>query len=539
MNLAEHLKVRTPLIWVQTDEPRRVINEVAFHEQTRPIFRLDVMDGLVTWNAELNRWRKVLVPAGDDQYLPTNDMNIALMHTWHERAVMLVDHAHLQAEGLIGLFGHTARKYLDAFFEDDQDQMPATYILMSCKDEVPPEIARDMVRVTFELPDAAQLTDMIHHIDRSTGLNVLEDTDLTPHVRAGLGMSEFEFAQAAALSLEQNSELVPEFINTIKLANLKAGGVLELRIPRIKFDEVGGLDQAKELLRRVAWTWKHPAESKEYGLEPLRRVLLVGVPGSGKSAVCEAASDALGLELAKFGTSQMMSKWVGESEQNMRRAFAQVRAMAPLTLWIDEFGRDMSGGQSSASTDGGTTDRVHGEFLQGIQELPEDVFLVCAANRIDGLPPEMLRADRFDKVMFVGFPTIEERVEIFRIHLGEQYPNFDLEKLAAATPTFTGAEIKALIKEVRFRIVGDHQRPPTTDDIVKFAPKMKGRVWVNHRQAIAEMYKRAKSEWDWASSAQEKEAELLLAAVSSPQHQQPASAAKGKLDNAFASALKT
>lgn len=536
MKLAEHLKVRTPLIWVQSDEPRRVINKVAAIEEDRKVFRMDVVDGLVVWERNKERWLKVLAELAPDQFVPTNEFNAALWHCYKERGVMLIENAHLSAEALIGFLGFISRNYVDAFYADDFDMIPATFVLISCKDEIPAEIARDIVRVRFELPDAEEIAEIVHFIDESTNKELVNE-DITRHVRAGLGMSEFEFAQACALSLDEHKKLEPQVINAIKLENLKAGGLLEMRTPAIKMADIGGLDQAKELLQRVGWTWKHPAEAAKFGLEPLRRLLLVGVPGSGKSAICEAAADALQLELAKFGASQMMSKWVGESEANMRRAFAQVRAMKPLTLWIDEFGRDMSGGQSSGSVDGGTTDRVHGEFLQGIQELPDEVFLVCAANRIDGLPPEMLRADRFDKIMFVGFPTHSERAEIFGIHLGEFAEEYDLDQLAQLTPYFTGAEIKALIKEVRFRIAGDHHRMPTTEDLAAFAPKMKGRVWVNRREQILEMYGRAKSEWDWASSEQEEEADRVLASGRGQAGVKPAPQAKTKLDNVFGAAL--
>lgn len=538
MSFVDHLNVKTPLLWVQSDEPRRVINDVVLHTEGRQVFRIDVMEGFVEWSSDQERWLKVLVELEPGEPLvPTSNLSIALIYTLEQRGVLLLEHVHKTIEDLVVFFSHVAKSYVDAFYADDNDQIPATFVLISCKDEVPPELARDTVKVRYELPTEEQIRETIRFVDKQSGGN-LQGTDITPFVRAGLGMSEFELAQTCALSLRQNNKLDAEFINNTKLDKLKADGLLEIRVPTIKLADIGGLDRAKELFRRVSWTWNNAEESKEYGGEPLRRVLLVGVPGTGKSAICEAAADALGLELAKFGTSQMMNKYVGESEANMRRAFNQVKAMKPLVLWIDEFGRDMSGGQSSSSVDGGTTDRVHGEFLQGIQELPNEVFLMCAANRIEDLPPEMLRADRFDKVMFVGFPTLDERIEIFRIHLGAQHVNFDLAKLAQVTPTFTGAEIKALIKEVRFQVIGDHHRAPTTDDIVAFAPQMKGRIWTNHRDQVKNMYTRAKTEWDWASSKQEAEADQILGTAANPQQLVNRQAEQQKIGNMFSGALK-
>mgnify|MGYP000214883789 CR=1 FL=1 len=100
-----------------------------------------------------------------------------------------------------------------------------------------------------------------------------------------------------------------------------------------------------------------------------------------------AVNKAISLE------DKLSSKVIGQSEANMRAVFKQIKLMSPLCVWIDEFGRDLSGGSSSSHVDGGTTDRVHGEFLTGLQELPEETFLLCAANQLEALRPEMLRAD--------------------------------------------------------------------------------------------------------------------------------------------------
>lgn len=534
MSLVDYLNIRSPLLWVMTDEPRRVINDVTLNVSNRAVYRLDLMDGFVQWEPESKRWLKVVVEIAPGEEGSTNDLQLALLHCYQERGVMLLDHAHQTVEMLMAFLSYVARTYVDAFMEDNLDRIPATYVLMSCKDEVPPELVRDTVKITYGLPTEDEVRTLIVNADKRTA-NQLNGIDITPYVRAGLGMSEMELAQTCKLSVSQFGNLNPEFINQTKMDKLKSDGILEIRIPKLKLEDIGGLDQIKTLMQRVAWTWNNPEESKRHGLEPLRRILLVGVSGTGKSAICEAAASALGLELAKFGTTQMMDKFVGESEKNMRRAFAQVKAMKPLVLWIDEFGRDMSGGQSSGSVDGGTTDRVHGEFLQGLQELPDEVFLVCAANNISNLAPELTRADRFDKIMFVGFPTLEERVEIFRIHLGAEHTKFDLNALASVTATFTGAEIKALLKEVRFNVVGDHHRAPNTKDIIAFAPRMKGRVWINHQESIREMYAKAKTEWAWASSAQEKEADLIISL--SPHNQfQPQD--RSKIDSMFGSAVK-
>jgi len=183
-----------------------------------------------------------------------------------------------------------------------------------------------------------------------------------------------------------------------------------------------------------------------------------------------------------------------------------------LCVWIDEFGRDLSGGASSSHVDGGTTDRVHGEFLTGLQELPENVFLICAANQLENLRPEMLRADRFDKIMFVGLPSFVERESIFEIYLSsiKTDHSFNLSALASATAGFTGAEIKSLIKETKFYVVSSEYRPINTEDILTYAPNMRNILWNKSRQTIKDLYSTALEQWDFASSTQLEDAPLIL-----------------------------
>jgi SpoVK/Ycf46/Vps4 family AAA+-type ATPase len=207
-----------------------------------------------------------------------------------------------------------------------------------------------------------------------------------------------------------------------------------------------------------------------------------------------------------------MNSFIGQSEQNMRAVFKQINVMAPLCVWIDEFGRDLSGGASSSHVDGGTTDRVHGEFLTGLQELPENAFLMCAANQLEHLKPEMLRADRFDKIMFVGLPSFEERMDILNIYLSDIKTDhiFNLEEISNATQYFTGAEIKSLIKEVKFNIASSELRTINTNDIVSYAPRMRNILWNKSRGMIQDLYSTAIEQWDWASSSQLEDAKNIL-----------------------------
>lgn len=512
MSLIEHLRLGTPLVWSQTDEPERVIDFIGAFAQ-RDVYRIDPFRGLVRYvNGE---WKVVVVETMTMEGLqegPTYDFGASLRFVYDHGGIFIISNAHLVVEKLLDFFSGIYGQYRTAFQDDDYDKIPMQLIFLSCKADVPPEISRHVANAGFSLPSQEELAGILAHIDQNLGTNedgkrALEEKTLKTGrlSRAGLGLTEQEFVQGSLLSLRNGGQITAEYIEKFKREKIKAQGILEIRRPQIGLDDIGGLDLAKDLINNVVWAWDNPEEAEKFGIQPLRRILMLGVPGTGKSAICEAIAKTFDFDLAKFGVSSMMSKWIGESEANMRYAFAQVNAMQPIVCWMDELGRDLSG--SGSANDSGTTDRVHGEFLTGIQELGPRVFLVGAANRVDGLPPEMLRADRFDKILFVGFPTAEERADIFRIHLGRDIADeFNLNELADATPMFTGAEIKALVKEAKFRVSSSLRRQITTEDLTAMAPLQKNRVWLKHQGQVRSMYEHAMYMCEWASSQQLSEA---------------------------------
>ena len=507
MNLRTHLDVGTPLIWVNSDEPDRVIDIVSL-TSTRPIFKVDPFNGFSTYVNGL--WKKVLVELEGIEK-GTFSFEVAFDYAIKNKGVFIIPNAHLLAEKLVDILGGLYSQYRNVYMKtNDVAELPLQLVMISCNAEIPPEILRNVAVTHIGLPSELDIANLSAHIQTSTKTaNVLtEDLDLTKLGRAGIGLTESEFVQAAISSIIETKRLDPEFIARFKLSKLKEGGILEIRRPKLSLDDIGGMDNAKKIIKAAVWTWDNPDKAEEFKVIPIRRILMVGVPGTGKSALCEGTAKSLGLDLAKTGISSNMSKWIGESESNMRKTFQQIHAMAPLVCWMDELGRDLSG--SGSSNDSGTTDRVHGEFLTGLQELPNNVFLMAAANRIDGIPPEMLRAGRFDKILFVGFPTHEERMDIFDIHLGERETVFDLDALSAATSSFTGAEIESLIKETRFNVSTQEQRHINGDDIIVNIATQRNRVWLKFRQEILAMYSRAITEWEWASSGQYEEAQLVL-----------------------------
>ena len=220
------------------------------------------------------------------------------------------------------------------------------------------------------------------------------------------------------------------------------------------------------LKRRRAFT----AEARKYGLPIPKGELTIGIPGCGKSLGARATARVLGVPLLRLDASKLFGSLVGESERNLRAAIATAEAIAPCVLWIDEIEKGFSGGKSSGSTDGGTSARVLGTFLQWLQDKSAAVYLYATANDVSQLPPEFLRKGRWDEIWFVDLPTVAERVAIWKIQIakyGRQPADFDCEMLARMTDGFTGAEIEALFREALFAAFdGDKLNPPEPTDLL-------------------------------------------------------------------------
>jgi SpoVK/Ycf46/Vps4 family AAA+-type ATPase len=209
--------------------------------------------------------------------------------------------------------------------------------------------------------------------------------------------------------------------------------------------------QVADLAGLKAWLAKRkniimePQRAAEFGLSFPKGVLLVGVPGCGKSLCAKAVATEWGLPLLKLDSAALYNKYMGETEKNFRRAMHTAERIAPVILWIDELEKAFASG---GTEDGGVSQRVLGTFLSWMQERDGDVFIVATANDVSRLPAEFLRKGRFDEIFFVDLPDAEARRAIFDIHLrkrGKDPASLPLDELVHATDQFSGAEIEQVI----------------------------------------------------------------------------------------------
>ncbi len=327
-------------------------------------------------------------------------------------------------------------------------------------------------------------------------------------IESALGLTIMEAEKAFSLAYIENESLsgaeVPLIIRE-KENIIKKSGYLEYYHPKEEMKDVGGLANLKDWLEKRGRGFDKGA--KDFGLTYPRGILLLGIPGTGKSLTAKAVWNLWHFPLLRLDMGKIFGGIVGESEKNIREALNIAEAIAPSILWIDEIEKGMSGISSSGSTDGGTTARVLGTFLTWLQEKTKPVFVVATANDISQLPPELLRKGRVDEIFFVDLPTENEREEIIIIHLkkkNRQSKSFDTKKLAQESKGFSGAELEEVVKEALFQAY-DKEREVNNEDILEAIRKTFPLSRTMH-ETIDKMRKWAKSR---AVSASTNEPETL------------------------------
>ncbi|MBR3890925.1 MAG: AAA family ATPase [Bacilli bacterium] len=336
-------------------------------------------------------------------------------------------------------------------------------ILSSPSKFVPEELSKELPVIEVDLPDRSIIEIIAHTVVEEYSDYCIE-SEITPKLlESALGLTVMEARLAFAKAIITNRKLTDEEIPLIiseKEQIIKKSGLLEYFHPKEYLTNVGGLENLKEWIHKRGNAYSDDA--KAYGLNTPRGVLLLGVPGCGKSLTAKAIANEWQFPLLRFDLGKVFGGVVGESERNIRYALDVAKTISPCVLWIDEIEKGLSGAQSSGKTDGGTSARVFGTFLTWMQEKEEPVFVVATANDISSLPAELLRKGRFDEIFFVDLPSLRERENIFNIHLQSKNRdpnklNLDIKKLAKSTEGFSGAEIEEVVNEALFNAYASGQ----------------------------------------------------------------------------------
>ena len=306
--------------------------------------------------------------------------------------------------------------------------------------------------------------------DLSTRMRI--ETSLTPQDRDRMlanlqGLALVEAEKLVTRAIVEDGRLDADDVKRIAEAKrdlVERDGLLEYCPTAGSLSEIAGLARLKEWLEKRRMFMDDPQRATQFGLEFPRGVLLVGVPGCGKSLCAKAVAAAWGMPLVRLDPGALYDKYIGETEQNFRKAIGAADRLAPLVLWIDEIEKAFASG---GDEDGGTSQRVLGTFLSWLQERHGDVFVVATANDVQRLPPELLRKGRFDETFFVDLPGEAARASIFSIHLKkrkQELDRFDLPLLARESNGYSGAELEQVVVSALYTAFAANV--PLTNDLL-------------------------------------------------------------------------
>ena len=261
---------------------------------------------------------------------------------------------------------------------------------------------------------------------------------------------DIEQERIPAEVLEKMVVTMSDFLLAFKEITPSGLREIEVEVPEVHWDDIGGLDNVKQELREtVEWPLKHPQVFQQMGIEPPKGILLYGPPGTGKTLLAKAVATESGANFIAIRGPEVLSKWVGESEKAIREIFRKARQYAPAVVFFDEI--DAIAPPRGTDFETEVTERIVSQLLteiDGITEL-ENVVVIAATNRPDLVDAALLRPGRLEKLIYVPPPDEKGRLEILKIHT-RNVPladDVDLAEIAKMTNGYTGADLAALVRE--------------------------------------------------------------------------------------------
>lgn len=443
------------LIWVVTTEDSRAEEEL--RERSRVDlhwFSWDIDRGFVNLSDNSGRAEE-MDPLGP----------IKKMESLPEKSVVFLKDFHLYIKSP-EVF--RALKNLRALCETTEKR----FVVLSPVDEIPCEIENDFVVWDFPLPNR---NDLIGAAKKLAEENGVPEIDVEAAASA-VGMGLQSAVNAFSMSLVTNKgRLDRDMIEEQKKENIRRIEGLEWWA-RVGIDQVGGLDSLKNYLKS-----RKRGFELDTKLPTPKGILLVGLPGAGKSLSAKMAASIFGVPLIRFDLGSMKASLVGETERRTRKALQVIDANSPLVVWIDEIEKSLGGVMSSSRSDAGTTSNMFSTLLTWMQESNKPHFIVATCNEIGEIlqisQGALLR--RFDDIFFVDVPSVAERKEILKI-MNKRYGTDVPEKEVEEMGNWTGAEIERFCRDLLF-----------TDDSKKMADRIAEakaniRLIYNQNQSIIE-----------------------------------------------------
>ena len=426
-HLYEHIAAAFTGLWVQSHEHEDALAEIArlCNEHEWPLAVWDIDRGL-----QINGQA---AEAATDPVAAIKSVNALAQDDGQGSALLVLPNFHrlMNSAEIIQALAHQIH---------EGKQNRTFVVILSPIVQIPVELEKQFVVIEHELPGREQLEEIARGVATEEG-ELPEGESLTTVLDAAAGLTRMEAEGAFSLSLVRNGVLTPHDIWEFKAGMLKKSSLLELHRGGETFDDLGGLDAVKAFCRQALAA--RPADDPVHA----RGLMLLGVPGTGKSAFAKALGNETGRPALVLDVGALMGSLVGQTEQNVRRALRVVDAMAPCVLFCDEIEKALAGSASSGQTDSGVSARLFGALLTWLSDHQTDVFFIGTCNDISKLPPEFSRAERFDGVFFLDLPSVAEKQAIWSMYLAKF--QLDARQKLPADTDWTGAEVRSCCRLAR------------------------------------------------------------------------------------------
>ena len=439
-----HIEARYPILWLVSFEERRVERIM---ENLSESMKLNFW----TWSVSRGLYggeKKKREPIGREKILPVIEEKITKGENVNNLFILKDIASYFSSHEFL-------RRFRDLpTLIDERNSVNTICILSPTLSDIPPELEEDIVVLELSLPDYDEIAEMVsrtygHLIPSSWHAST---RSILYKSLQGLSMDNIRRVVRKAISLNNGflNETCISYIQDEKQQIIKKQKILDYYPHREMIENIGGLSEIKKWFVEREQVFRLSKDKIEtLGLDIPKGLLLIGVPGSGKSLCCKALAGIWNLPLLRMDVGRLFGSTVGESEKNIRRCIQLAEAVAPCILWIDEIDKAF-GGVGGYQGDSGTQLRVFGTFITWLQEKEQPVFVISTANEPRNLPPELWRKGRYDEVFFVDLPSVEEREEIYRIHLERRVQNLsrlNIRELSQNSQGFTGAEIEQAVKD--------------------------------------------------------------------------------------------
>lgn len=453
--LASYVDALRPIIYINHFDfcvvdslLKRIGDNVSFMEYNNALGIIDFETKNPQMECDLEKFLELSMDQGFDQ--PTF---IILKDVHHE----------LKRPEIIAFLKRIAENNL---YKEDYS---ATIFIVSTTVVIPNELENYITVFDIPLPTEKEITEIIHNFINDIDIEVEQDV-LDEIAVSFKGLNEFQINQILNLAYQDGGYIDKRdkyLILKEKEQFIKKAGMLEVVNFKESIDDIGGLEVLKEWLTRKAKVFQNLDKAIKFGVDVPKGIMIVGMPGCGKSLTAKATASLFEIPLVRLDVGRLLGKYVGESEDNMRKALKLSESISPCVLWIDELEKAFAG---VGSEGGDVTTRLFGQFLTWMQEKENTVFIVATANDISKIPPEFLRKGRFDELFFVDLPNDEERRKIIEIHLKKRKKwnrNIDSIALIEKTEGFNGADLEAVVKEAIEDAFIDGNEKITTEALLK------------------------------------------------------------------------